>query len=430
VLKTCGEVVNAALDLSQLDGSNMLTYSRMIYLLNSAYGRLYDFITDQTEDWGSLQCVVSGRVEVPRDLLKVRGVYRWDGVKEGDEMARVDHEPENGQYWMHGEELICGGHPGETFLLRYYPEAATITFPCKPEPTEYVKIYDNYLASVEGSAIRVVNLRNGEDAYYDFTGTLIDFVLVHGVPAWLNDAHELHYGCDVVSDVAWLFQDKWGDFAFGYTLGNGDKYAVEWDGIRSLREGPWFHSLWDAKYRIEEGSILRAFYEEPDNWEDITDTIIDIDRQRIVGHLVSSPYLILSLESRESYMKTVIVMDNNNSRYEIRPMVRQGNTPPVKLIDFDHNDENGYGIIYTSRGQREIAGFTPDTALDYPKTIYFDWLEAELAKLFMIEARQDVSVIDALAGQYWSRLMEDAERQSNYAYKLRDRRGALNKRRY
>jgi hypothetical protein len=111
-------------------------------------------------------------------------------------------------------------------------------------------------------------------------------------------------------------------------------------------------------------------------------------------------------------------------------MIRQGNTPTVRIIDFDHNDENGYGVIYSVRGQKEIAGFLPDTVLDYPKTIYFDWLEAELAKLFMIEARQDASTIDALAAQYWERMLEGSERQTNYAYRLKDRRGGLLKRRY
>jgi hypothetical protein len=429
MIKTCGEIVNAALDLSQLDGSNMLTYARMIYLLNSAYGRLYDYITEQTEDWGSVQVEVGHRVEMPYDLLKVRGVYRWDGLKAADELERVDHEPEQGQFWLHGEELLCGGGPEERFILRYYPRPATITFPCKPEETEYDKIYDNYLAAVEDSAIRVVNLRNGEELFYPIVGTLKDFVLVHGNPVYLNDAGELRDGPSVLDQVAELFQDKWGVFAFGYAVNDGTKYRVGWDGVVSDWWGPWYHDLLGAKYRFEDGVILRAFYDEPDDWEDITDTIIDVDKNTITNVLFSSPYMVLELESKAEHTKSVIVV-GNDSQYTLRPMIRQGNTPPVKLIDFDHNDENGYGVIYSVRGQKEIAGFVPDTVLDYPKTIYFDWIEAELAKLFMIEARQDVEVIDALAGQYWTRLLEESERQVNYAYRLKDRRHGLLKRRY
>jgi hypothetical protein len=429
MIKTCGEIVNAALDLSQLDGSNMLTYARMIYLLNSAYGRLYDYITEQTEDWGSRQVEVGHRVEIPRDLLKVRGVYRYDGMKAGDELERVDHEPEPGQYWLHGEELLCGGGPEERFLIRYYPRPATITYPCKPEETEYDKIYDNYLAAVEDSSIRVVNLRNGDELFYPVVGALKDFVLLRGVPVYLNEAGELRDGAAVVQSVVELFQDKWGVYAYGYALTDGTKHGVGWDGIVFNWLGPWYHDLLGAKLRFQDGSILRAFYDDPENWEDITDTIINVDKETITDALFSNPYMVLVIEGKADKKKTVIVV-GNDSRYTLRPMIREGNTPPVKLIDFDHNDENGYGVIYSVRGQKEIAGFVPDTALDYPKTIYFDWLEAELAKLFLIEARQDVSVVDALTAQYWTRLTEESERQTNYAYRLKDRRGVLLKRRY
>jgi hypothetical protein len=428
--KTCGEIVNAALDLSQLEGSNMLTYSRMIYLLNSAYGRLYDHITDQTEDWGSLQCEVSKRVEVPYDLLKVRGVYKLDGLNEGDELERVDHDPEPGQYWMRGEELICGGSPEDRFILRYYPSPPTITFPCKPEETEYEKIYDNHIAAVEDNAIRVVNLSNGEEIFHPFAGTLKDFVLVRGVPVWLDGANDLHGETGTIHNVAKLFQDKWGMFAYGYEMTDGARHAVSWSGDDAAWTGPWFHNLWEAKYRFENGAMLRAFYDDPDKWEDITETFVNVDRHRITDVVFSSPYMAIGIESKEGNEKAIMVVDDSNSKYMTRPMIRQGNTPPVTLIDFDHNDENGYGIIYSSRGRKEISGFAPDTALDYPKTIYFDWIEAELAKLFLIEARQDAGIVDALAEQYWKRVLEDSERQTNYAHKLKDRRGGLLRRRH
>ncbi|MDR1249009.1 MAG: hypothetical protein LBK63_06875 [Treponema sp.] len=429
MIKTCGEIVNAALDLSQLDGSNMLSYARIIYLLNSAYGRLYDYITRQTDDWGSKRVVVRHSVEIPRNLFKVRSVCHWDGSKEGSELESVDHEPGHGQYWLHGEELVCGGHPEETFMLRYYPRPVTLTYPCKPEETEYDKIYDNYIAAVEENAIRVVNLRNGDELFYPVEGTLTDFVLVRGVPAYLNDANELHDGTEIIPDVAELFQDKWGLYAYGYVLGDGTKHGVGWDGFHFDCFLPWYHDLWGAKYRYENGAILRAFYEEPNEWEDITNTFINTDKDTIANALFSSPYMMLELESKATKETTAMVF-SNDSQYRLLPMIRQGNTPTIKLIDFDHNDENGYGVIYTVRGQKEIAGFVPDTSLDYPKTIYFDWLEAELAKLFMIEARQDVSVIDALTAQYWKRIEEGSERQMNYAYRLKDRRGAALKGRY
>ena len=423
MIKTTGEIVNAALNLSQIEASNMLSFSSITYLINSVYGRLYDYITQHSEDFGTIGSPQGLVGKVPHNMLKVRGVYKFDGIHNLDELERVDRKPEHGQYWLHGDTLICGGNESDQFILWYYPKAVTLTFACKPEPTNCVKLYENYLAEIKGSDISVINLDTAEELFYPYTGTIKELVLFKGRPVYLTDTNILYKDDGAIQNVLSLHQDKWGGYAYGYIHETEGKFKVGWDGAVEHFEGAFSHTLWGAQYYLENNVMLCAHRDEPDIWHDVTENFVSAGRV-ITNAVFSDPYIAVETGGWDGKDRQVRVTDGSYNWYTVRPLLRSCNLSDVSLIDFDHNDENGYGIICETTGQRLIMGFLPDTLLDYPRTIYFDWIEAELAKLFLIEARQEITTIDALASQYWTRLLEGAEREVSNSYRLKHRRGS------
>ncbi|GHU24598.1 hypothetical protein FACS1894172_09320 [Spirochaetia bacterium] len=431
---TTSEIVTSALELSQLAGSNILSYNRILYLVNSVYDRIYDFIVDKAEDYGSIDTIVHNAVEVPQDLLKIRGIYRLihrgGRLVEGDEVERTDHEPRDGQYFLQGDTLFIGDYlKNQKYILRYYPKCKDLTIPRERIPVPYDHIYGMYASALVNGAFEIHDLK--EDTFNTIipVGAVSEYILVNGLPIYLsgNEVYD-HTNALLVSDVQSLFQDKWSNYAYGYIDTAGDRFLVDWNGTTSSFDEEFFyHRLWGQRYRYDpETHELLHDLQDYTIESGIIEWIpaaprLTLENYTLEKVIFSDPYIAEQLISNDGLSRMVRIVSEHDA-WEVKPLLRAGNTGSIELIDFDHNDQSGYGVIYELNGTREMIGFLPDTLLDYPRTAYYHYFEAELARLFLIEARQADQAIDQLATQYWAELVTSIAIQNNYAYRLKKRR--------
>ncbi len=74
---------------------------------------------------------------------------------------------------------------------------------------------------------------------------------------------------------------------------------------------------------------------------------------------------------------------------------------------------SGYGVIYKdTRNKVLLAGYAPDTALDYPKNILYDILAVDMAIKMRVSMDIPVGELPAMYDDYHNTLMNSISRDS------------------
>jgi hypothetical protein len=425
VIKTAQELINGATDLAQMSNSNMISYARSIALLNSAYSILHNHIVEMGEDWGTKELELRPRDRLPENLMKITGIY---DKKSKEEILRVDYIPGRGEYFIHGNNIDIGHKDSDRrYLMRYYERTPTVTFPSRRVKGDFVAISSNYAARLArdenmDEIFEVVDLRTRNFdvistipiiappakkviltgrglVYIDSTDTLRDTS-----PFQMGNVQDLTHDKHGKNRYSFMQNDYWVHMGWDNGLSAGEPFSHHW-GAYNLS-----CTYADSQWRIYNNELYDVTSKYvPDGWELLS------------PFHVSYPYMTLDIGRDTSYR--TIVICHNGKQYDLFPRITYGQQQQAAVIDIDHNDKHGYGIIYKQEGATYIMGFAEDTIFDFPVTIYFDWIEAQLAMLFLIEARQQFQPFADLANSYWDIVTKRAERQINMAHKIKHRRG-------
>jgi hypothetical protein len=285
-----------------------------------------------------------------------------------------------------------------------------------------VKINDGYAGSVEDGSIIIYDLKNEESSIYDFggLGAIDDFVLVAGKPYTLIGNTIYDYTLNVIlSNVDSISTDKYGDSQFVYTLEDGTHGKIYWEGDTQTTPQE-YHTYCDFLcYTVEDNGGIKVFgvgpREDVSNAQDITAQFSE--NGKILKKIIfSDPYAACS------YDDGTIVIYQNWRPYDFNLEKARGiSNSRLVLVDFDHDDRTGLGVIVRSRGRLLLCGFAPDTVLNWPLSVLYSWLEADIARSVQIQTRQLSDDVFGLWSERWSDLQNALALNQQSAYRMRDR---------
>jgi hypothetical protein len=379
------EILYNALNLSQLNQTEALDWKRKITMFNTAFTTLWDKVISHEDDFVLQKIELPTPAQLPADLYSIRAVYhRNDQLRRCSTFGRLYSD----QYRI-VDNAIETSTEISGITLYYNKKPPTITFPNNPVTLDH----------------RAYKMRHETVAYYDPADQLFhleDIITGDQYTQTGNIAYEWDiFNGNVVQNVSGsltingtVVDTDVSDFIVNAYLDykKADDTCWRVDYNNNLFRLPEFytfaHYICGLPYTFENNILYQG------------DTEIETYQKVIFA----DPYILVKDLDNNWW----VFVDGNKWRVESKG----------EVITASWNDENGYGIITQTPRETVLHSFYPDTVLDWPSTMYFDWLEAALAVDMRKQVEQDTSAFEAMKEERWAILQSHLNRNRGDAYKI------------
>jgi len=405
--KRFSEVVQSALNLTQINESEVLDWSRKVGMGSSAMRSVWDTILRHDDNFQLQSFTFAGSepVELPEDLYTIRHVVDRNGepLRRQDGFTRLgSHE-----YRVVNTSIQTGGSGPTTVIYTHRPPDLTMNIPPAYLSRDVLKINHQYLAQNIGSMIILIDLARDEEVFRYEIGELSVLkwdVTVDGNIVLLNENELLIYDGRVEEYIYQRLNVS--DFFL-----DNSAYAV----YRTIDD-----SIHELDYSLGSKHVMRPFYPV---WGDVyvrlNNNIIQYARP-LDATWIDYEYNADSLVVDKNGKYIYFTIDNNPY---CRSQTRRW-TPEINGVqEISSAAERGDGfncIVYQAR-KYSINNIYPDTILDYPNTAYFDLLEAKIAEEMLVQLRQDVTEIRAMRLEREATLASMLARNKSDSYRVKNR---------
>lgn len=219
-----------------------------------------------------------------------------------------------------------------------------------------------------------------------------------------------------------------------YSFKFWDNDVLLYDLIPDEENGVWgFRNLVDNSFLTPMQGTVTPVYEEQkiDEWEpidvnycggtltiDFDNDILEFNGESLLNEDETIEHLIVSepwiyLNNRTAF--------NVTSRMTYDPFIKNGRVNKFLVMGGNTDDTTGYGLVVKKdNGEVKLVGFTPDTQLDYPNNIFYDFLETSLAVELLTVNGADPSQQLAIANKYWDQFMLSLSRDTAQSFRIRN----------
>jgi hypothetical protein len=429
-------------------------------MLNTAYSRIYAELVSSLDNFGTREIRVDSGSVLPK-LLKTYDIYSIEGGDPRRLQRANGIEPEKNEYLIVDGTIYFNPSNTNEKRIRFQPQPVSITYPVEPQLCQASKINRNIVGFYNETAKKFVltNVVNNAQVVYDMLGASdpVEWFIYSTSVVYLTADHVCYFGGDSqqsVSQIGTLFQDRGSGYAFS-VINQADNFrwdysfdgliskAYSWDSSSGASpEYQLWYVIGNDHFRFDE-AVQRIYrLNKQRDWANNVDVYTETDITHLfypreytedfreVGFkrvIFNEPYVVVAYDDgsiwcfHRDWLNTL-----SNFRRELNYRLNWHESvakfPHYELIDFDASEDSGLGCIYRCYGSQWLGGFTPDTALDFPLSVYYDWLKSELTWRMLLKARQPLGEFKNEADDYWQWLVAMKTRDINAAWKIPDAR--------
>lgn len=385
------EVIKNAFTLSQLGDTSAFNWSRKVTLLNSSFCALWDKVINSSDDFIVSRVYLHNNDFLPEDLYSIRALR---DVTRNAVLERVrDRElPDTESYRIINNILQT---KADLVELEYYRSPPTITIPNEVinlTGTNY-KIDKGTLVKKELGNYTIINLDLDEADEFTGIANVKQWDYLGNLLVELDTVNNLYINGILISEnVEYFVKDIFIEYKI---INNNNNYRVLYDGTSQVIDKPaGSYTVNDSLYRFNNGFLQTWINNE---WTNVSDTLF-------TNVLFANPYILTEQNGAwfNFFENTRIVLGAG------------------KIISASWDEITGYGLVKQFPGKMELHSFYPDTELDYPNSLYFDWLEAAIALDAKKQVEQNTQYLEQIAEQRWARLLSQMSRNRADSFKIRN----------
>ena len=388
------DVVKRALSLADMSNSQVVDYEETNKYLNQAWTNVCQkcinhgikYFYDEVE-------VTVGYNELPWDFYQIDAIQSKYGY---NLPKHTRSDPENKpSYDIIGNKLFIYGSIVPSMKMKYWKKPITLTWPNKAIKIDNIPLsdissfYDTKMVYSINNEIHIYDLKTEEDKTIEEADSIVTLVAGRGmfyVKALINSSSKsiiCSYNGNIIS---------------AYTDSENNTYAP-----MMLQDG----SL--GVYRYSDGHILI------EDWKQQTDDIevtTELDDEETLYEYFNHYYVSINSEIVD-VVTDEKVTDGNwlvATTFEDRPALLSDKTITFYNEEEDKFEESiditnkilailkgdintGYGYLTTDGTDYYIESWIPDTLLDFPSSLMFDFLSYQMAYYYSLRLGLDLSNI-------------------------------------
>lgn len=379
------DIVKRAMFLSNMKDSSFLTYKEINDSLQLAWKQAFQSVINKGCNYYLKTVSVSGSGEfnLPWDFYQCESIRTKGGfILERHNATTPDSQT---SYDIVGNKLRIYGGSGD-FEMRYFQSPFYLSFPSADFKIEYfegdvVSTYNNYVAIRTNDDFTIYDFSKREEVLTIsdlYTGVEVEDILlgkgtflIHSISENVHSYFIYNYRQDLLTHVQ--FSDvKLFTRALDGTINVLDTNDSIWDTFAttpvSTEIGYWIDDI-----LVGEKSLT----------DFVSGNVYEGDK--VNGVLVFDEW-------------SCVMADTNIEWYEDGHLFKES----TDVNDYrvyglmKCNYETGYGFLTSDGTDYYIKSFVPDTVLDFPNTLMFEYMAYILAYYFTLQSGQDTTSISAL----------------------------------
>lgn len=410
---TVNDIIKRALVIADMDGSDVISYEQTNNYLNQAWRNVVQkAINAGIKYFYSEVEVTCGWNDLPWDFYQIDSIqsrYGWTLPKHN----RAD--PENfPSYDIIGNKLFVYGSIVPSLKMMYWKKPITLTFPNKKIniddiPTyDVMDMYDTKMVYAFSGQVHIYDVREKIDTELPDTFDSINKIFcgrgcfyVEGTVG-LNELKIVssYRGKQIISNQEQRFEDldlfpiflEDESISLFYTDESEHKiYVFDWKkntilefGYPATYPSDLPHNEWAEVSWLANGVIYHAASDDNGNWFIIK---VTEDEYSVYG---KGRYIRKTIFEDTPAILTdqSIIWENDDAIFE-EPLDVENKVLAVLKGDF----KTGYGLLTTDGTDYYIESYMPDTLLDFPSALMFDYLAYSLAYYYSLRLNVDMTNI-------------------------------------
>lgn len=411
------EIIKRALVLADIPNSQNLTYKDHNQYLNQAWRHLnQQFIDQGIKYFYDVVDVGIGYNDLPWDFYQIDCIKTYSGYilpRHTNDMLENETS-----YDIIGNQLRIYNAFGAVKMY-YWKKPVALTFPADKKEVELPidlntidvwDIYDNKLVYVLENSVHVYNLKEGTDNVILDEGTAIT-QLVAGNGCFYLETEADNISVKAISSYKGNLLDRSSNETATYvkTEDNSLFIATSSDNVFSVHNWKSNETEDYTVYPITGGTDAIIFkgevYEAADgkvyNISKETDNEVGSGNKINVAEWEDGIALLTDKQLIWFYDDTTFTED-----LDIRNKV-------LSIIKADA--DTGYGILTTDGTDYFIESWMPDTLLDFPSTVLYDYISYYLAYLYSLRLGLEVTNLEKALSQVETSLYSSLDNNGSYS---------------
>lgn len=392
-MNTVRDVISHALELLDYDDSKVVSYKEMNNYLDKAWRRVNQTLINNGAHYFYKKMEVSlGANPLPWNFGQMSCIRtRYGALIQRRTADLPDNYP---SYDIIGNTLYIYGKSYSDYLtMEYWEKPITLTYPSDKQditdnftlPNADRRFYKNYsvymydTGTLGTSGLKINNWAAGETVEYEFPANLLNFWAYKQITAYCSNGilYTLNYKGEVINQrtitntghIHTLIYKEELYVADGYEQIGEGKYAYHFDNFAGKEIVMELTSVLDTQYtkfiRLDNGKIY----------------LIENNGIRDTEDLQATEPLVALDEDEDAYGATIF--DDNPAIVTNKRIIWFiEDTKFEEPVDFEENFiayikldwKDGYGALTTDGTNFYLESFVPDTALDFPNTLMYDYL--------------------------------------------------------
>jgi len=406
------DLVKDALNLTQVNESEIFSWERLCGIGNGAIRKVWDTISRHQDNFfvESFNIATVNPVEFPPDFYALQGVVN----ERGEDLRRSDLHTNLAadQYRIINNTIQVGTSRLVTVLYNRRPPDLTMPIPLAKTSRHQLKINAEFLGEYDGQSIRLRDLERREEVFgyelqhgrrlvkWDVTidGNIIvlldsELLIIDG-----RLEHPFIFSRVEVDD---FFLDS---SCYAVYTREGAVYEVDDNLDVKIINRPFAPSWGNLYVQVKEGALLVSMFGTVawDAWETVEPSGVDN----------------LVVDKNGKYISYTF-----NGTPFIRSAASVWQPERGNITEIATSSERGDGfncIVYQAR-KWSLTNVYPDTVLDYPNTAYFDVIVSTMAEEMLMQLRQDLTEAKERRAGDEATLLSMLARNRSDAYRVRSR---------
>ena len=388
------DVVKRALSLADMSNSQVVDYEETNKYLNQAWTNVCQkcinhgikYFYDEVE-------VTVGYNELPWDFYQIDAIQSKYGY---NLPKHTRSDPENKpSYDIIGNKLFIYGSIVPSLKMKYWKKPITLTWPNKAIKIDNIPLsdissfYDTKMVYSINNEIHIYDLKTEEDKTIEEADSIVTLVAGRGmfyVKALINSSSKSII-CSYNGNVILSYTNTENDTYAPMMLQDGSLGVYRYSDGHILIED-WKQQTDDIEVttELDGGQIVYEYFNH--YYASINDEIVDVvtDEKVTDGNwLVTTTF-----EDRSALLsdKTITFYNEYEDKFE------EGIDITNKILAILKGDINtGYGYLTTDGTDYYIESWIPDTLLDFPSSLMFDFLSYQMAYYYSLRLGLDLSNI-------------------------------------
>lgn len=410
------EIINRALVLADIPNSENLTYKDLNQYLNQAWRHLNQQIINHGIKYFYDEVDVGvGYNDLPWDFYQIDCIKTYNGYilpRHTNDMTDFDTS-----YDIIGNQLRIYNAFGPVKMY-YWKKPVTLTFPAKKKEAELPidlnsidiwDIYDSRLVYVLDNNVHVYNLKEGTDNIILDEGSSIT-KLVAGNGCFYLEAEADNISIKAISSYKGNLLDRSSDGTASYIKTEDNSVFISTYADNTLSVHNWKSSETEdytvypttntTDVIIFKGEIFAASNGKVYNISKETDNEVGAGNTLNIAEW-EDDIAILTDRQIIWFYDDITFTENLDIKNKV-----------LNIIKADA--DTGYGMLTTDGTDYFIESWTPDTLLDFPSTVLYDYLAAYLSFLFSLRLGLDTANIEKALAQIESSFYDSIDNSGSY----------------